>query len=182
MTRVITIPAREVVAGMLLHDRGEARVVLSVAPTEGAEHRLTILCRDALLDRMGIPYSLASLPDWDLAVTLLGPSPREMLCTCGWHSRRVVFAGKVQVAELPLQMHDIDCPVRRLRLRVWPAPVNGVPWAWGTIDVPENQRSGWVNDAARVFATPSLLISMLADEESPERASFCLPADPEVQP
>src|SRR5690606_8648762 len=67
-----------------------------------------------------------------MEVTLPGPSPRELLCSClesdEWRERvRALYPapeGDWLAIVPPLEHRDV-CPVRRMRLRLWPM---GATW------------------------------------------------------
>lgn len=112
--RIYTIPAREVVAGMLYHtsDQQWQRVLVA----RRVNNRVRI-AHDG-------PGVIAVHADCTLPIGLPGPSPRKPLCSCH-RSPNVPPTTVEPLRVLPWVEHDDDCPVRRLRLRLWPV---GARW------------------------------------------------------
>jgi hypothetical protein len=165
-TRIYTIPAREVVPGMLLQNivGGGWWPVATVTLTE---YMLDYTQTAPDGEPAGGMTGLRNMVD----VTLPGPSPRELLCSCKSAPciREPVCGGCRDYRTGNHERHDIDCPVHRLRLRLWPV---GATWdgeAWCHVAL------GW-----RVFPADLLPADVDAPLNLDEiRAAFC---EPEVTP
>jgi hypothetical protein len=169
---IYTIPAREVVPGMLVAfvDTGRPmswvrKTVWLVRPHSHIVDRVEIFLVD------GQPDSLCPGSAEEIDVYLPGPSPRELLCSCKSAPciREPVCGGCRDYRTGNHERHDIDCPVHRLRLRLWPV---GATWdgeAWCHVAL------GW-----RVFPADLLPADVDAPLNLDEiRAAFC---EPEVTP
>lgn len=184
--RIYTIPAREVVAGMAVVNAVQRHCqVTSITAEEDGSGHLRIL-------GPAVDWSLPG--DAMLSVSLLGPSPRELLCECDvpfascWWSGGYSDSYGVEVrcevhgvveqreenqdygpceaakADRP-ECHDVGCPVYRLRLRLWPV---GATWVDGMWLVPLPNGG--------VHISPDLAVSWLIDRGDLAvtlRAAFC---------
>lgn len=108
MSRIYTVRTRDVVVGMILV--GDVDTVIDAA--------------------IATDIHSAYEPEYAIDIRLPGPSPRELLCIreccTGWpHPEQVLKA-----ATRPWAEHIDGCPVRRLRLRLWPAPNEGRAFTW----------------------------------------------------
>lgn len=111
--RIYTIPAREVVPGLLWVVDSVPRPVTAVRLS--ADNRADIAWRS---DKWGIDLTSTVQPDTELCIQLPGPSPRELLCDCWPGPDDRLFSD-------PWAQHPYDCPVHDLRLRLWPV---GATW------------------------------------------------------
>lgn len=102
MTGIYTLPPGKVVLGMILTGDIDQVITPSIA-----------------FDLMA--YGA------DVEVTLPGPSPRELLCSC-FPIERLPLSEELRAygrCKGPTEWHDEGCLVRRLRLRLWPV---GATW------------------------------------------------------
>lgn len=151
--RFYTIPAREVVPGMTLLLEGGERFI---DERPGMFNDMLMEMADALeMVRVRLP----------------GPSPRELLCSC---ERPVVPESWTDVWLLPPEQHEDSCPVRRMRLRLWPP---GCAW---------DEELGWIIPRAdggiSSSVGPGALERTLTSTHPGAlafRAAFC---EPEVTP
>lgn len=164
--RIYPIPARDVVPGMLLFGDQVVRVQVTC-------RRVTVF--RAVEGRKRPACSSFSIHAEDVEVTLPGWSPRESLCSCcggnGCGDAQEVHDHRTA----GWRTHRADCPVHRLRLRLWPV---GATWepvgeCW-LLPISEHASAAVVRvDVERNFAPypPKVAAKM--------RAAFY---EPEVQP
>lgn len=178
--RIYTIPARAVVAGMLIDGMVIHAVEITEDGTVQAKHRGPVW--DEIFEADSHAMVPVSLPS-------NGPSPRELLCSCNEyqlgqgadeHRLPVTMPIEQWSTLLPPERHADDCSVRRLRLRLWPV---GAEWESDGEDadldawlVPSTSGSPYcvrVEDVATDFA-------MWPEPDAGiVRAAFC---EPEGQP
>ena len=170
---VITIPAREVVAGMILRDWGPPHPqVMSVQSRDGDPRSLLWVTEHG-----GRRWDIGRPAAYLTRVTLPGPSPRELLCECEalWHADPMRGPSAIEPTAHPVWHHP-DCPVRRLRLRVWPAPWRGVPFDRFDRGDGDYEPGYWAGDARFVPLSELERGFVGHDLETEHRACFCLPA------
>lgn len=116
--RIYTIPAREVVQGMEVDVSGDGEWRLVTRAREGM---------GKVAWRHPDGFS-AAIPASDImSVKVSGPSPRDVLCTCSgvvWEPRNETPEGAMERSCVAAcehwSKHAATCPVRTLRIRLWP--------------------------------------------------------------
>jgi hypothetical protein len=185
--RVYTIPAREVVPRMLLEFPVGAQWEWEPVAYLRACRSLVNgkPCWEAFSLR-GYRGSGPVLLDPDAMVDVRLPdnakSPRELLCSC---RTRVPFVAPDAIRTLPWREHAKSCPVRKLRLRLWPDALNGEPWTWDPGEGEDQHEMGWW--AGDEFVAVAEIRHGWSDgmrlNVAEIRAAFCEPEEPtEVQP
>lgn len=161
---VYTIPARTVVPGMLLPlFRGARVLVVADSLPASLDGKTSAMAGIVSIETMGGDHVWCE-PEAMIDIMIPGPSPRELLCSCSSE-----YIGGPQRSDRPA-LHELDCPVRNLRLRLW--PVHGLDFFDGfyRLSQPVNARVDRTEIAGLEWLYP--------DRQAFVRSVFCEPTEP----